>query len=483
MPKIISLFSGAGGLDEGFRLALKNYKLIFANEILSAPAKTFAKNFSAECIDKYIKLHDENTLLHRRPIIIKDSIENLKFEELSRIFDHPDIILGGPPCQDFSVLRGKNGRKGIEVQRGKLYSYFVKSLAHFQPNIFVFENVPGLKSANEGTAYKTIINDFENLSESYENIKIDVGNHIYTKNLKKYKLIFNDIVNFSYLGVPQIRKRLIIIGVRYDIINSVSYEKINMLKKSIKEILKGSKKHFNIFPLTPIEVFEGDTLKNLNEKYKRVIKEYEDLFEKNKSRLAQKWKEEVWEKLKFDIKEDYMFFNNVPDYLENKFDLAMEEHAEVLKLLGYYGNPIKNEEKDIKTDAEKVLMRMYLIPPGGNYEFVEDPDLKVKGLMSNIYRRINPLVPSPAVIAYGGGGTWGYHYERSRGKLTNKERARLQTFPEKFSFEGNFQEIRAQIGEAVPPLGAYYIAEAVNSIIENFNLQESKIIQIDNINS
>jgi DNA (cytosine-5)-methyltransferase 1 len=126
---------------------------------------------------------------------------------------------------------------------------------------------------------------------------------------------------------------------------------------------------------------------------------------------------------------------------------------------------------------------MYLIPPGGNYEFVEDLDLKVKGLMSNIYRRINPLVPSPAVIAYGGGGTWGYHYERSRGKLTNKERARLQTFPEKFSFEGNFQEIRAQIGEAVPPLGAYYIAEAVNSIIENFNLQESKIIQIDNINS
>jgi len=473
MPKIISLFSGAGGLDEGFRLAQKNYKLIFANEILSAPAKTFAKNFSAKYIDNYIKLRAENLPL-REPVIIKDSVENLKFEELSEVFERPDIILGGPPCQDFSVLRGKNG-KGIEVQRGKLYSYFVKSLAHFQPKIFVFENVPGLISANGGMAYKTIINDFENLTESYDSIKTELGNHIYKENIKKYKLIFNDVVNFSYLGVPQIRKRLIIIGVREDLLNSAGYEKVDKLKKSIKKVLKGSEKHFNIFPLTPIEVFEGDVLINLNKKYERIMKEYEDLFDKNKSKLAQKWKKEIWDKLTFDIKKDYMFFNNVPDSFEDEFDLAMKEHEEVLKLLGYYGNPVKIE-KDSKMDTDKVLMRMYLIPPGGNYEFVEDHGLKVKGLMSNIYRRINPLVPAPAVIAYGGGGTWGYHYERSRGKLTNKERARLQTFPEKFSFEGNSQEVRAQIGEAVPPLGAYYIAKAVNKIIENLDLLESKIV-------
>jgi DNA (cytosine-5)-methyltransferase 1 len=87
--------------------------------------------------------------------------------------------------------------------------------------------------------------------------------------------------------------------------------------------------------------------------------------------------------------------------------------------------------------------------------------------MSNIYRRAHPITPAPTVIAYGGGGTWGYHYERGRGMLTNRERARLQTFPDGFLFVGTWQQVRAQIGEAVPPLAAKVIAEALARVLKS----------------
>ena len=99
-----------------------------------------------------------------------------------------------------------------------------------------------------------------------------------------------------------------------------------------------------------------------------------------------------------------------------------------------------------------------LIPPGGNYKDV--PQHKNKNWMSLIYKRLDPNQPSPTIVALGGGGTWGYHYAEPR-MLTNRERARIQTFPDNFIFEGTPSKVRMQIGNAVPPLGAKVIAEAV----------------------
>lgn len=99
------------------------------------------------------------------------------------------------------------------------------------------------------------------------------------------------------------------------------------------------------------------------------------------------------------------------------------------------------------------------IPPGGNYQDLP-PNLRIKGLMSNIYRRLHPDKPAYTVIANGGGGTWGYHYKEPR-PLTNRERARLQSFPDSFEFVGKVGEIRTLIGNAVPPLGAKAIAESI----------------------
>lgn len=80
--------------------------------------------------------------------------------------------------------------------------------------------------------------------------------------------------------------------------------------------------------------------------------------------------------------------------------------------------------------------------------------------MSQIYRRLHPDEPSYTVTGSGGGGTHGYHWKEPRA-LTNRERARLQTFPDDFVFHGTKESIRRQIGMAVPVKGAQIIFEAL----------------------
>lgn len=89
------------------------------------------------------------------------------------------------------------------------------------------------------------------------------------------------------------------------------------------------------------------------------------------------------------------------------------------------------------------------IPEGGNFtDIPKDDPHYVKGVISHVYRRIHRSEPAKTLIASGGGGTWGYHFPEPRA-LTNRERARLQSFPDWFIFSGTFGEIRRQIGNAV----------------------------------
>ena len=85
--------------------------------------------------------------------------------------------------------------------------------------------------------------------------------------------------------------------------------------------------------------------------------------------------------------------------------------------------------------------------------------------MSNIYRKLDRKKPAYTVIASGGGGTWTYHYQEPRA-LTNRERARLQGFPDDLIFEGSNTEIRRQIGNAVPPVGIYPFAKQIQDLLD-----------------
>lgn len=165
-PKLVSLFSGCGGLDLGFQMA--GYSLVWANDINHDACETYAHNLGA-----HIEVGDISEI------------------DLSRI-PVGDAVVGGFPCQDFSMI-WKRG--GINTDRGNLYRYLVKLVELQRPKVFVAENVKGLLTANKGEAVERIKSDF--LDRGYE---VDVG-----------------LYNFADFGVPQLRERVLIVGVRGDI--------------------------------------------------------------------------------------------------------------------------------------------------------------------------------------------------------------------------------------------------------------------------
>jgi DNA (cytosine-5)-methyltransferase 1 len=120
--------------------------------------------------------------------------------------------------------------------------------------------------------------------------------------------------------------------------------------------------------------------------------------------------------------------------------------------------------KEVTKQSKKVVERLKHIKPGENAWTASLPEhlkLNVKGAkMSMIYKRLNPNKPSYTVTGSGGGGTHVYHWDEPRA-LTNRERARLQTFPDDFEFYGSKESVRRQIGMAVPVKGARIILESI----------------------
>ena len=322
--KIMSLFAGCGGMDLGFLMAKHpkfKYEVSWANDFDADACETYRENIGEEivCGDIY-------------DIDIKKT-------------PHADVIIGGFPCQDFSILRGE--RKGVfKSKRGLLYSKFVQAVSIKRPLFFLAENVKGLVSANGGWAIKKIKEDFENEGYSVQ-----------------YK-----IINFADYGVPQRRERVIIIGIRND--------------------------------LHLIFDFPAPTNKGNHIAVKHALKGVE----------------------------------------------AVEYNNELMKI------------------QDSTRIKLEQIPAGGNYKSLKG--MENKNWMSIIYKRLHPDLPSPTIVACGGGGTWGYHFKEPRA-LTNRERARIQTFPDTFKFYGSTTEVRRQIGNAVPPEGIKHIAEQLLKMLNH----------------
>ncbi|MBI1975390.1 MAG: DNA cytosine methyltransferase [Candidatus Vogelbacteria bacterium] len=122
------------------------------------------------------------------------------------------------------------------------------------------------------------------------------------------------------------------------------------------------------------------------------------------------------------------------------------------------------QNHELTKQSAGVVERLKHIPAGENAWYEGIPQhlrLNVKGArMSQIYKRLDPQKPSYTITGSGGGGTHVYHWSEHRA-LTNRERARLQSFPDDFVFEGSKESARKQIGMAVPPVGAQAIISAV----------------------
>lgn len=173
----LALFSGGGGLDLGFSAA--GYKTILSSDIDDFSCRTLERN------------QGKKEFLTHHPVICED-IKNLSQEILSSKINGTkiDFIIGGPPCQAFSVF-GK--RKGLDDPRGNLVFEYARLIEELNPEGFLFENVAGLKTIHDGTLYSEL---FETLSI---NGKYAITAHEY------------EVADF---GIPQFRRRVFFIGTK-----------------------------------------------------------------------------------------------------------------------------------------------------------------------------------------------------------------------------------------------------------------------------
>lgn len=212
--KIVSLFSGAGGMDLGFKKA--GFDIIYANEFDKTIWSTYEKN------------HD--TLLDKRDIRLVPSNE----------IPDCDGIIGGPPCQSWSeagLLRG------INDERGKLFYEYIRILKFCMPKFFVAENVAGMLASIHSDAVSRIVSAFE-----------DTG----------YNMTVS-LVNAVDYCVPQDRKRVFFIGIRKDLNKKFTFPAPNNLKLTLRDAIWDLKD--NAIPALSFNKTNGKACNVINHEY------------------------------------------------------------------------------------------------------------------------------------------------------------------------------------------------------------------------
>ncbi len=331
----VSLFSGCGGLDLGAEMT-GSVKTVWAVDNDPWAVRTYESNIG--------------------PHVWTADVRDVEFPDIPC-----DILLAGPPCQDYSSLWNHDGAK---TPRGNLFREVARFLDQRQPKAFILENVQGLLSANHGEAWLLVRHALRAPSQ-----------FLYDGVGPRYE-VTAEMVDFAELGVPQHRPRLMVMGIRRD---------LGLRPPSIPRPFKD---HLR----TVREVLDDDPI------------------------------------------------------------------------------PEGTANHEIGFDSKDVVERLKLIPAGMNYRSVPAGHrLAVRGLISHVYRRLDPDRPSYTMIAGGGGGTHGYHHREPR-RLSNRERARIQSFPDSFVFEGgpgrsNYPHVRRQIGNAVPPEGARVVVQALVDVL------------------
>lgn len=185
--KLVSLFTGAGGLDLGFEKA--GFKVAWANEFDKSIWETFELNFP-------------HTKLDKRSIVDVESNE----------IPNTEGIIGGHPCQSWSEA---GAGRGINDKRGQLFHDYIRLLKEKQPKFFLAENVSGILSSKHSEAFANIIKEFKNAG--YE--------------------ISQKLLNANDFDVPQDRKRVIIIGYRKNLNKRFEFPKPQKYKPVLKDAI------------------------------------------------------------------------------------------------------------------------------------------------------------------------------------------------------------------------------------------------------
>lgn len=366
---VIDLFAGVGGLSTGFRKA--GFDIVLANEIDTSIAESYEKN-------------------HKETLMINDDIKNI-LPKLDKLNNKVDVIIGGPPCQGFSMagarIRENKSNQFLDDPRNYLFRNYFQIVQKVEPTFFVMENVPGMLSMKDGR----IIEEIEKLFTDESNFK----------NGRYY--IYKKVLNAHDYGVPQERHRLIIFGSKYDV-------------------------------------------------------DYETIFENVKNRM---------------INNGQIVMHNIDDAISDLNYLGSGEGEFEQE---YLNAPITDYQRDRRKNSKKLFNhiathhsavavdRISRIPQGGRRLDLEE-GTQIKSVHSGAYGRMRWNEPAKTIITRFDTPSSGVyiHPEQNR-TLTPREAARLQSFDDDYVFYGNKSSIIKQIGNAVPPLLAFYLANVVLEI-------------------
>ncbi|MFE1245114.1 DNA cytosine methyltransferase [Fictibacillus sp. NPDC058756] len=401
-PKVVSLFSGAGGMDLGFLQA--GCEIIWANDFVLDAVETYKKNIGEHII------HGDITKI-----------------DSSVIPDNPDIVIGGFPCQGFSVA---NTKRSMEDKRNFLYKEMLRIIKDKKPKFFLAENVKGLLSMSKGKVIEMIKNDFRQLGYNVE----------------------VTLLNSADYGVPQARERVFIMGnnigkenifpeeTHADKINASLIDELFFENKEPYITVKDAIGFLSDVEPSPNPIMVGNRKIYNHIAYTNVS----DKFFARKHNVHQ-----------FDI----------CDYLREwrkKANISVKKIDEIFGYNHTAGHWFRKDNNSGSIPKPSDWWKLKeLLSFDDKYDKAVTEFIEKEIVFEQSLRITNWERPSDTITATGPE----IHVNKLR-RLSVRECAILQSFPDDFIFTGSLNGQHRQVGNAVPPLLSKKIAECIKQQIE-----------------
>ncbi len=399
MYNFIDLFCGAGGFSKGLESA--GFNCIGGIDNVENTIKTHALN-------------------HKNSVSICSDIRELPPEEFAKKIGNQkvDVIIGGPPCPTFSTIghakiQSVTGKDVSEDPRNQLFLEYLKYVDYFRPEIFVIENVPTFITKYKGKIFNTALQIIKNIGKDNDD---DEGIYEVVSPVQ--------VLNSVYYGVPQLRKRMILVAhkkttnkFKYPE-HTHYYDQENVAKNPLKPFINVADAIGDLPKITDNwRVSEVEYSKNEN------LSEYQKIMRKNN--------------------------NNNNRTVQNNICRMSNERAK--KVFGY----MKQGDKymDLPKEVRQIL------------PFRED-------IFPDRLKRLVETNPSWTVLAHIGMDGYMYIHPTEQRTLSVREAARIQSFPDDFIFVGNQQDTYVQVGNAVPPLLGKAIGKSIKKYLDKNNGEE-----------